>query len=86
MTQNVVSLTGDPVPGADLEPNAGAIALLEDLLERARAGEVIGVGAVTLHSDRLTSWHLSGRCGGYGMVGAASMLHLAVAAVADGLD
>jgi hypothetical protein len=74
VTQKIVSLTGGPVPDAALEPNAGAIKALEYVLERARAGEVIGVGVIALHADRLSSWRVGGLVGSHSMVGAATML------------
>ena len=68
------------------EPNEHAIELLRELLERAEAGEIIGVGAVALHENGQASYYFRGRIGGYGMVGAAAILRDRLADVADGTD
>lgn len=69
---NVKSLWGGPcgVP----EPNANAIAVLTELLEKARSGEVIGVSVAVLHHDGLASWRNGGMVGGYALLGALEMV------------
>lgn len=64
----VASLFGGPT-GAP-EPNTSCIAALEELLEKAKAGEVVGVAVACLHYDRLASYHIAGQVGGYGIIGA----------------
>ena len=75
----VVSLTGDEIsPG---EVNAKAVEVAEELLARARSGDVVGISAVMLHSDRGTSYFHGGCVGGYSMLGAVEMLRAELVAV-----
>lgn len=69
----VVSLNGDAVVEAAGEPSPALIARLEDLLEQARSGEVQGIAYAALHADRLASFAVAGRVGGYAMMGALTM-------------
>ena len=71
-TPKVVSLRGNEIvpPGT---PRPKVIALLEDLLERARSGELMVLSAVWQSSDESYSFHHEGR-GGYGLVGALETL------------
>lgn len=71
---NVTSFyNGDPVI-ATAEPRESVIKELEDLLERARSGEVQGVAYAALHSDGLASWGIFGAQGPYSMVGAVEVM------------
>lgn len=71
---SVVSLHGGDVPQT-AQPRQTVITALEELLERAKAGEVQAVGYAALHADGLTSWCWSGIVGGsHGLIGAAAML------------
>lgn len=67
---NVTSLNGGPA--GVREVNEHLIEVLEDALERARAGEAVGGAVVLLHYDNAASWRLTGRVGGYSMLGACS--------------
>lgn len=69
MSAKVVGMDGEPVPMAR-EPNAACIRALEDLLERARSGEVQGFAGATLDADQCASWHAAGFVGSFGMLGA----------------
>jgi hypothetical protein len=53
MTDNVVSLRGEPIHRADHEPWIDAAEMLESLAQRVRAGEVkaVGVAFVEVLSD-----------------------------------
>lgn len=50
MTAEVVGIRGDPVVAA-AERRQQVIDQLEELLERAKSGDIQGVQIVTLHSD-----------------------------------
>ena len=50
------------------------VAFLENVLERARAGEVIGVGVAALHNNFEASYAVVGGVGGYSMLGALDMI------------
>ncbi len=71
--EKIVSLTGQPVgqPGA---VNDSCVKALEEALERARAGQIAGVGIVLLWPDNPSAYSLGGRIGGYTMLGAAQQL------------
>jgi len=59
-----------PEPG---EANASLVSYLEDLLEAARSGEIVGVCCANLHSDRTGGFSNVGIVGGYSMLGAINM-------------
>ena len=65
---NVKSLFGGP-SGAP-EPNERCIALLEEWLEMAKAGEIVGVAMAGLCRDNCARNALAGMVGGYSMIGA----------------
>lgn len=69
---NVVSLNGGPtgVP----TPNQNAIQVLRMLLDKAEAGEIVGVAAAALHYDHLASWQMGGLVGSFGLVGAIEVM------------
>ena len=70
----VSSIFGGEIPtGETGEPNESLISFLEDLLERARSGNSVGVIATELHNDRSASWHVVGQVGGFTMLGAATV-------------
>lgn len=68
---NVKSLYGGPTGQPD--PNENAIAVLTEALERAKAGEVIGVVIAILHHDGLSGFRTGGMVGGYSLLGALEM-------------
>lgn len=51
----IVGLNGKPFAPPDGEPHAGVVALLERLLEEARAGECVGIAIVQRYRDGSTS-------------------------------
>lgn len=59
-----------PEPG---QPNRDTVAVLEDLLEMARSGEIIGVSVAMMHADRSCAYRVVGVVGGYSMIGAMEM-------------
>lgn len=65
---NVASLFGGPV--GQREPNETCIETLEEWLEMARAGEIVGVAMAGLSFDGTARYGVGGRVGGYGIVGA----------------
>ncbi len=68
---NVASLHGGAIQRG--EPNAGCVAKLKELLERAEAGDVTGIVCATLHSDKTASSAVAGMVGPYSLLGAVEM-------------
>lgn len=71
MENNVRSLFGGAT--GQREPNENAISTLEELLEMARAGEIIGIAVAGLCHDGCGMYRLAGRVGGYSMLGAVEI-------------
>lgn len=71
MNGTVTSLNGGPV--GVLAPNEDAIELLEDMLERAKSGDIVGVAVCALHYDAAASYSVAGLVGGYSLLGALEM-------------
>jgi hypothetical protein len=67
----VVGLFGD-VPNG--KPVKSCVNALRDLLERAEAGEVIGLAVATLDSRNAASYVVGGLIGAYGLLGALDMV------------
>lgn len=67
----VVSMNGLPVtaPG---EVSKETVEHLEDLLERAKSGEVIGFVGVAMDRDETVAYHGAGRIASYQIMGALS--------------
>lgn len=83
MTDNIVTLPGVTLPANDAgpvneegpEPNENLIGLLEELLEKARAGQVQSLGAFGVFHNNCGFICLSGRgehLSSYEMAGAAA--------------
>jgi len=68
MTAKVESLWGGPT--GEARPNKKAIKALEETLEAARSGEVIGVTIIKTHKDELAGFECSGWVGQYSHIGA----------------
>lgn len=68
MSENVVAMFGGPsgVP----EVHEGAVSVLEEMLEMARAGQIVGVVGAFLYYDRCAGYQMGGKIGGYALVGA----------------
>lgn len=75
MTAEIIGLA-DRREAAPEAPEANAICVeaLETLLEQARAGEIVGIGATMLHRDNQVSWRVAGVVGGFGMLGALRLI------------
>lgn len=71
MSDKVVSLSGQKIP--DGSPNQCAIEALEEVLEKARAGEICGVVLCALYADRSASYQINGMVGGYSLLGAVDI-------------
>ena len=71
MTDNVAPLFGGPVHVREVDEHA--VAALEEALQAARSGEVVGVIIARVHYDNLSSYHIAGRMGGYSIIGALEM-------------
>ena len=56
-----------PSPNADKRE---LLAALEEWLEKAKAGEIVGVVMAGLTHDRCSTWQMAGFIGGYSMLGA----------------
>jgi hypothetical protein len=72
MSDNVVSVFGGPV--GELEPDASCIDCLERWLEMARSGKIVGIAIAGVSHDNLSEYALTGRIGGFGIIGAMQML------------
>ena len=68
---NVASLHGGEIMRG--EPNAGCVAKLRELLERAEAGDITGIVCASLHSDKTASFAIAGMVGPYAMLGSVEM-------------
>lgn len=73
MIKKVTSLFGGPT--GERTVNEIAVAALEELLEKARSGEIVGIAVAALHYDGCGSFQLAGRVGGYSMLGALDEAH-----------
>jgi hypothetical protein len=73
MSEKVVGLHGTWQPAPPLEPNESVVAELEQLLEAARAGDLIGFAVACQHRDRV-GWCYAGATGGFGILGAIECL------------
>lgn len=72
MSENVVSLNGRPT--GKREVSQVCVDVLRDLLERAEAGELVGIGLAGLHENGEASYHVAGHVGGFAMHGALDMV------------
>ena len=72
MTGKVISINGGPTGEPEIVENC--VIVLRDLLARAEAGEITGIGAAVVHCDGLASYHVGGFVGGYSVLGALDMI------------
>lgn len=68
---DVVSIHGGPT--GQPEPSPTCIQVLEEWLEKARSGEIVGVAIAGLCHDSCGCYALAGKVGGYSMLGAVDM-------------
>jgi len=74
MSDNIVSLNGAPVAGEPMQPSPYLIETLEEMLERAKNGQTVGMAAVMMEHDGHSPYALVGRVGGFAMAGSLSTL------------
>jgi len=67
----VVAMFGQPIPTG--EPVPECVVALEEWLEMARSGEIVGVAMAGLCADGLARRQIGGHVGGYAIIGAASV-------------
>lgn len=80
----VVGLYGAfaPVPAV----HEGVVEVLREALERAEAGDVVGVVVCRLHFDGLSSYDIAGMIGGYSLLGALGCARADVEEIVRGSD
>ena len=71
MVENVTPIFGGPAGRP--EPNETCIKALEEWLDMARSGEIVGVALAGLCADRASRYAVAGKVGSYGMLGALEM-------------
>lgn len=64
----VVALNGEPA--YTKEPEENCVQVIEELLERARSGEVVGIVGAVQYYDDTSTYQLGGRCGSFALLGA----------------
>lgn len=82
MSGNVTSIYGGAT--GQREPNENAISALEELLEMARAGEIVGIAVAGLYHDGCGMYRLAGRVGGYSMLGALDVAKVGLIQIVRG--
>lgn len=82
MNEKVTNIFGGAT--VSQKPNEATIAFLEDLLERAKSGDVVGVAVSSLHWDQAASYAVVGSVGGYSMIGGLEMAKATVVEVNRG--
>ncbi len=82
---SVVNINGavDITPG---KPNPECVSALEEALEQARSGEIIGVTIIKRHYDRAASFYSSGVIGSYAMIGALQCAQAEMVGISLGDD
>lgn len=82
MTSDVTYIRGaQPDNGEPAEPNLALIKYLENLLDRARSGDLQGIVTVGMDADGLAAYGLIGSCGGFAMQGALTLVSTLVAEI-----
>ena len=84
MTDKIVSLRGGTVLGG--EPSDTLVGYLEDLLEQARSGHVVGIAGATVEASGVASYTVVGRVGGFGLSGALACAQQVLCEVNVGRD
>ena len=79
LSSNVVSLHGGPT--GERKPSPMCIEAIEEVLELAKAGEITGVAIASVYFDGRSDYRLSGFVGGYGLLGAVTMLQADIVAI-----
>ena len=82
MTSDVTYIRGArPDDGEPAEPRPALVKYLEDLLERARSGDLQGIVTVGMDADGFAAYGLIGSCGGFAMQGALTLASTLVAEI-----
>lgn len=68
----VLSIYGGPV--GEHEVNETCVEQIEEWLEMAKSGQIVGICLVGLGYDNLAQYTIAGKIGGYGLVGATHMV------------
>lgn len=68
----VVPISGEGVIIENCDVHEGLVKELEELLERAKSGEIVGLTGALLHHDKSTSYRLAG-LGSRALVGALAV-------------
>ena len=71
---NVIPFHKGDVVIATGEPRESVIKAIEDLLERARSGDIQGMAYAALYHDSLASWGIVGLCGPHSLIGAVEVM------------
>ena len=71
---NVVGLFGQPL--ADGEPVQSCVECLEELLEQAKRGEIVGIAYGAMNSNGQGQTGIGGVIGGYSMLGALKLVEV----------
>lgn len=71
MAENVTAIFGGTTGRP--EPNEICIKALEEWLDMARSGEIVGVALAGLCADHMTRYGVAGKVGSYGVIGALEM-------------
>lgn len=88
MSDKVVTLNGDPVSGISGTISKSLILNLEDLLERAKSGKIVGAVIIAVSPDILCSYRMNGfNINSYQMLGALTTVkQLITADVIDDIE
>lgn len=70
----VVAIRGGHQITAPGEVNENALFVCEEILERVKGGDVIGVAVAYIHSDRSASYQCGGHVRGYSLIGAVEKM------------
>lgn len=81
MTNDVTYIRGARPDDSGSEPRPALVEYLEELLERARSGDLQGIVTVGSDADGYASYGLVGACGGFSMQGALACVSTLVAEV-----
>lgn len=68
----VLSIYGGPV--GEHEVNETCVEQIEEWLEMAKSGQIVGICLVGLGYDNLAQYTIAGKIGGYGLLGATHMV------------
>ena len=82
---NVIALNGGEVLGLAV-PQESLIDALNDLLERAKSGELQGAAIALVDKDKQAGFCIAGVIGGYAILGAAMSMQVRLRDIIEGDD